>query len=124
AVIHRRHHIYTCTTTRPIGYRLVKKHCNRRRMLDSATGCAATIAYAQLPGNRRMVPPRSMFAPASPALAEDSPGAPAQASQELQAGLLAPSPHIAPKYLYDRLGSSLFTAITLLPEYYPTRCEA
>src|SRR5690606_14100907 len=29
-----------------------------------------------------------------------------------------------PKYLYDRLGSSLFTAITLLPEYYPTRCEA
>lgn len=71
-----------------------------------------------------MVPPPGMFALASPALAEDAPGAPAQAIQEIQAGLLAPSPHIDPKYLYDRLGSSLFTAITLLPEYYPTRCEA
>src|SRR5690606_10899563 len=124
AVFRRSHPRYTCSRTRPIGYRLVKKHCNRRRMLDSATGCAATIAYAQLPGNRRMVPPRSMFAPASDALAEDSPGAPAQASQELQAGSLAPSPHIDPKYLYDRLGSRLFTGITLLPQYYPTRCEA
>src|SRR5690606_28879028 len=31
---------------------------------------------------------------------------------------------IDPKFLYDELGSRLFTAITLLPEYYPTRCEA
>lgn len=42
----------------------------------------------------------------------------------LQAGLLAQPAHIDPKYLYDSLGSSLFTAITQLPEYYPTRCEA
>jgi dimethylhistidine N-methyltransferase len=31
---------------------------------------------------------------------------------------------IAPKFFYDRLGSTLFDAITELPEYYPTRTEA
>ena len=31
---------------------------------------------------------------------------------------------IAPKFLYDALGSRLFDAITELPEYYPTRTEA
>jgi dimethylhistidine N-methyltransferase len=31
---------------------------------------------------------------------------------------------IAPKFLYDALGSRLFEAITELPEYYPTRTEA
>jgi hypothetical protein len=31
---------------------------------------------------------------------------------------------IPPKYLYDALGSRLFSAITELPEYYPTRTEA
>ncbi len=31
---------------------------------------------------------------------------------------------IAPKFLYDTLGSRLFEAITELPEYYPTRTEA
>ena len=30
---------------------------------------------------------------------------------------------MSPKYLYDRLGSRLFEAITELPEYYPTRTE-
>lgn len=43
---------------------------------------------------------------------------------DLQEGLLAKPAHVNPKYLYDNLGSSLFTALTLLPEYYPTRCEA
>lgn len=43
---------------------------------------------------------------------------------ELAAGLLAPAAHIAPKFLYDRLGSSLFAAITEVDEYYPTRTEA
>lgn len=42
---------------------------------------------------------------------------------ELAAGLLAPTPSIAPKFLYDALGSRLFDAITELPEYYPTRTE-
>lgn len=43
---------------------------------------------------------------------------------ELAAGLLAPTAHLLPKYLYDPLGSRLFDAITELPEYYPTRTEA
>lgn len=43
---------------------------------------------------------------------------------ELTAGLLAPLPMVAPKFLYDTLGSRLFEAITELPEYYPTRTEA
>ena len=43
---------------------------------------------------------------------------------ELHHGLLDRPAHIDPKFLYDALGSSLFAAITQLPEYYPTRCEA
>lgn len=43
---------------------------------------------------------------------------------ELCAGLLAPGATIAPKYLYDALGSKLFEAICALPEYYPTRTES
>lgn len=43
---------------------------------------------------------------------------------ELGAGLQAPVAAIAPKYLYDGLGSKLFEAICQLPEYYPTRTEA
>ena len=43
---------------------------------------------------------------------------------ELQAGLLADAPSVAPKFFYDALGSRLFDAITELAEYYPTRTEA
>jgi dimethylhistidine N-methyltransferase len=43
---------------------------------------------------------------------------------ELAAGLCAPEAAIAPKFLYDALGSKLFEAICELPEYYPTRTEA
>ncbi len=43
---------------------------------------------------------------------------------EVVAGLLQRPAHIAPKFLYDALGSRLFDAITELPEYYPTRTEA
>ena len=42
---------------------------------------------------------------------------------EIELGLLAQSASISPKFLYDSLGSHLFTAITLLPEYYPTNTE-
>ena len=42
---------------------------------------------------------------------------------EIEAGLLAKNASISPKFLYDPLGSHLFTAITLLPEYYPTNTE-
>lgn len=43
--------------------------------------------------------------------------------RELAAGLSAPQPWVAPKFLYDALGARLFEAITELPEYYPTRTE-
>ena len=42
---------------------------------------------------------------------------------EIEAGLLAEKASISPKFLYDGLGAHLFTAITLLPEYYPTAVE-
>ncbi len=42
---------------------------------------------------------------------------------ELVAGLLERPARVAPKFLYDALGSRLFDAITELPEYYPTRTE-
>ena len=43
---------------------------------------------------------------------------------EAAAGLLAPAPHVSPKFFYDPLGSKLFDAITETAEYYPTRTEA
>ena len=50
--------------------------------------------------------------------------APAALREELAAGLLAETPRISPKFLYDQLGSRLFAAITELDAYYPTRTEA
>jgi dimethylhistidine N-methyltransferase len=46
-----------------------------------------------------------------------------QLISEIEVGLLNITPYISPKFLYDPLGSHLFTAITLLPEYYPTVTE-
>lgn len=43
---------------------------------------------------------------------------------EAAQGLLAPAASLSPKFLYDALGSRLFDAITLLPEYDLTRNEA
>lgn len=43
---------------------------------------------------------------------------------ELEAALTAPQVVVSPKYFYDSMGSRLFEAICLLPEYYPTRTEA
>jgi dimethylhistidine N-methyltransferase len=43
--------------------------------------------------------------------------------QDLIQGLLCPQATLSPKYFYDELGSVLFDAITLLPEYYLTRAE-
>ena len=42
---------------------------------------------------------------------------------EIEDGLLAEAASISPKFLYDQLGAHLFTAITFLPEYYPTAVE-
>jgi L-histidine Nalpha-methyltransferase len=50
--------------------------------------------------------------------------APQALAAEAAAGLRAAAAAVAPKFLYDRLGSHLFDAITALDEYYPTRTEA
>ncbi len=42
----------------------------------------------------------------------------------LERGLLAPAASIPPKFFYDALGSTLYNAIVLTPEYYPTRTES
>ncbi|MDT4966360.1 MAG: hypothetical protein QOJ64_1097 [Acidobacteriota bacterium] len=43
--------------------------------------------------------------------------------EDVRAGLTAESKRLFPKYFYDELGSVLFDAICLLPEYYLTRAE-
>jgi len=43
--------------------------------------------------------------------------------QEILAGLKLSPKTISAKYFYDQKGSTLFEAITCLPEYYPTRTE-
>ncbi len=45
-------------------------------------------------------------------------------AEDVRAGLTARPKTLPPKYFYDDLGSQLFEAICLLPEYYPTRAEA
>ena len=44
-------------------------------------------------------------------------------ADDVRAGLLAQPKHLFPKYFYDELGSQLFEAICLTPEYYITRTE-
>src|SRR5919112_725779 len=43
---------------------------------------------------------------------------------DVRRGLTAVKKFLPPKYFYDELGSQLFDAICLLPEYYLTRAEA
>lgn len=49
---------------------------------------------------------------------------PSSLISEIEAGLMAEKASISPKFLYDALGAHLFTALTFLPEYYPTAVEA
>lgn len=44
-------------------------------------------------------------------------------AEEVRQGLTSVPKRLSPKYFYDQLGSQLFEAICLLPEYYLTRCE-
>lgn len=44
-------------------------------------------------------------------------------AQDVRAGLGGASKTLSAKYFYDDLGSTLFDAITRLPEYYLTGCE-
>lgn len=47
----------------------------------------------------------------------------AQFREDVQRGLKSHPKFLLPKYFYDALGSQLFEAICLLPEYYLTRAE-
>ncbi|HLL73766.1 MAG TPA: L-histidine N(alpha)-methyltransferase [Pyrinomonadaceae bacterium] len=47
----------------------------------------------------------------------------AQFADDVRRGLTARPKRLQPKYFYDELGSLLFDAICLLPEYYLTRAE-
>jgi L-histidine N-alpha-methyltransferase len=44
-------------------------------------------------------------------------------AEDVRRGLLTQPKRFLPKYFYDQLGSQLFEAICLLPEYYITRAE-
>jgi len=44
-------------------------------------------------------------------------------AEDVRKGLSAHPKRFLPKYFYDELGSQLFDAICLLPEYYLTRAE-
>jgi L-histidine Nalpha-methyltransferase len=44
-------------------------------------------------------------------------------AEDVRDGLSASPKNVPSKYFYDELGSALFDAITLLPEYYLTRAE-
>ncbi|HEY9180734.1 MAG TPA: L-histidine N(alpha)-methyltransferase [Candidatus Baltobacteraceae bacterium] len=44
-------------------------------------------------------------------------------ADDVRAGLCATPKRLASKYFYDEVGSALFDAITVLPEYYLTRAE-
>jgi L-histidine N-alpha-methyltransferase len=44
-------------------------------------------------------------------------------AEDVRRGLSSQPKHLFPRYLYDELGSQLFEAICLLPEYYLTRAE-
>jgi L-histidine N-alpha-methyltransferase len=45
-------------------------------------------------------------------------------AEDVRRGLTSAPRRLFPKYFYDELGSQLFEAICLLPEYYLTRAEA
>jgi L-histidine N-alpha-methyltransferase len=49
--------------------------------------------------------------------------APASFAEDVRRGLISTPKRLSPKYFYDALGSQLFEAICLLPEYYLTRAE-
>ncbi|MBO0719440.1 MAG: L-histidine N(alpha)-methyltransferase [Blastocatellia bacterium] len=53
----------------------------------------------------------------------DSQADPNRFADEVRLGLTSRPKSLAPKYFYDALGSQLFEAICLLPEYYLTRAE-
>jgi len=54
---------------------------------------------------------------------DDGLSATASFAADVRAGLSIRQKSLSPKYFYDAIGSELFEAICLTPEYYPTRTE-
>ncbi|MEO6193664.1 MAG: L-histidine N(alpha)-methyltransferase [Thermoanaerobaculia bacterium] len=81
--------------------------------LEAGTKLADGGAAHESPSTERLHLSRVGAARVAPTFAED-----------VRRGLTASSKFLYPKYFYDELGSRLFEAITVLPEYYPTRAEA
>ncbi len=65
-----------------------------------------------------------MNPPRTPRFLQRHAADPGKGRADAAAALSNEAASASPKYLYDRLGSHLFEAITELPEYYPTRTEA
>ncbi|MGI9104826.1 MAG: L-histidine N(alpha)-methyltransferase [Pyrinomonadaceae bacterium] len=77
-------------------------------------------------GMTRTMPPTTSDPPAAERLRIhrlDTADAHAAFAADVERGLRSTPKQLSPKYFYDELGSELFDAICLLPEYYPTRAE-
>jgi L-histidine N-alpha-methyltransferase len=66
---------------------------------------------------------RTTVSPRLAIIAGPQPRERASFADDVLAGLASPAKHLPSKYFYDELGSALFDAITVLPEYYLTRAE-
>jgi dimethylhistidine N-methyltransferase len=69
-------------------------------------------------------PNTSKISPVSPGFIQTSQVETRDPAIELRAGLLSNTAQIPAWYFYGEIGSKLFEALTLLPDYYPTRTEA
>lgn len=69
----------------------------------------------------------SVISTTASARLEIRPGPPVKSggsfAQDVRDGLRDTPKHLSSKYFYDEVGSALFDAITVLPEYYLTRAE-
>jgi L-histidine N-alpha-methyltransferase len=90
----------------------------------SAAWCDPVVPDGLAPRRVRAPEPVNQALDLSPAFLRIAGVGESDPAAEVEAGLLKPTAVLSPKFLYDKLGSALFSAITELPEYYPTRTES